>query len=187
MTNGLKAKLLKLREISGDERCPQGERANAEALYKRLMSKYGLQEIDLQPQEEKAIVWFPYKDAFERWLIGQIVAKVVEPERVNGYYQSRSKRKTRGFELSENQAQQVTTKYRVLSKALTDELEHCYSAFVQVNKLGLKPTSENKVDTEDIEEIDKLVGYMRAMKQTPIPITDRKRLIEKCATNQKRT
>lgn len=174
MSDGIKAKLLGLRTMMLDERCTLGERENAKSLYERLLKKHHLTDDDIKNQELN-IFWISYKNDYERELLHQIVGKLLNEHQIT-YYKSRS-RKRDGFELTNEQYESIKRLYQVFKPALMKELEYCYDAFIQKNRLGIERDSSSDAADEDIEQILQIMKYMDIIKPTTVIETKQHRLI----------
>ena len=172
MTEATKAKLLGLRTVMLDDRCTAGERANAKRLYFRLLEKYNLSDKDIEPQET-SIVWIRYDGEFERRLLHQIVGKTLEAPHLEYY---KGKRRQDGFELNLEQQEHIIQLFKTLKVALRKELGYCLSGFIQRNRLGVTAKGDD-MSEEDMEEVKRVMAYMGVMEPTPVPQTQRSRLL----------
>lgn len=172
MTKATKAKLLGLRTVMLDDRCTAGERDNAERLYYRLLEKYNLSDKDIEPQET-SIVWIRYDGEFERSLLHQIVGKTLEAPHLEYY---KGKRRRDGFELTLDQQERITQLFKTLKVALRKELEYCLKGFIQSNRLGVL-TRDDDLSEEDQEELRRVMAYMGVIEPTPVPQTERSKLL----------
>lgn len=138
MTPKLEAKLRKLLALA--ERGEGGEKENAQRVLDKLLARHGLTIHDLI-DERREIRWFPAVNKFDRPLAAQILAKVCNSLEISTY-RSNKRKKQIGVEVTPAEAIEFELHYDTLRKALTTSLDDAFSAFVQVNKLFPRESSD---------------------------------------------
>lgn len=138
-----------------------GERDAALAQLERLLTMNSLTLDDLI--EVKETRWFSYSSKYERKLLLQTVSAVLKSatfaehsERVNGRLNGRKA----GFELTHAQHIEVMRKYTAYKKALAEEMDRTYKAFIHKNHI-YGTTSEKTIDDYTPEEIAEFEAMFR--------------------------
>ncbi len=171
----IRAKLLLIRNVMSDGRCPAGERAAAETMYIRLLNKYGLSDVDIE-QATVSRVAFGFRNTFERRLLHQLVAKVAGVKEIHYWTQRRGK--TDEFELTCDQAEQVRISYKALCKSFARELERCLQGFIQANNLGVGSGEKRELTEEELSEIRRILRLAQVIDPTVIPEIRKDHLLE---------
>lgn len=151
-------RLRKLQALA--ERGVGGEKANAQRMLERLLTRHGLTVDDLA-DERRAMRWFPAVTTFEKRLAFQILAKVCNTDRPAAYT-SKSHRKQVGIEVTPSEAIEFELHYDALRKAMQEHFLDAFSAFVQANRLFSGLPSD---DHEPPSERDYRVMHMAAAVQ----------------------
>ena len=162
----LRSKLIGLRNIANAESAAQGERDNARRLYDRLLAKYNLTDADIV-DELPDYVEFPFNNTLEKRLVIQIIARLTNYHDIQTY-RIRSHRKKVAIKLTKRQGEVALIEYRIYRKALAKELERCFHAFVQVNKIFSTHISDIKLTPEEEAELLKIFEMEKIIKPTPI-------------------
>ncbi|MCW6598705.1 hypothetical protein [Yersinia ruckeri] len=147
-----------------------GEKENAERLLTKLLRKHEM-TIDHLAEEFEPVYeyYFPFKDEFERILLGQVICKVCDSHTYS--YRSYNKRKSIFIEVTPSQFFEIDMLYGLYKTAWAKELQATISAFISVNEIF--PESENPNPREDSEpmsdeDLERLWAKMSGMR--PIPI-----------------
>lgn len=123
-----------------------GEKDNAQRMLDSLLKKHGLTLSDIS-DEVVETYWFKYKGKLERRLLGQIISTVANgAER----WTCRAKRETLGVDTTKHQMLEIGLMFGIYKKALNDDIEILFSAFVHTNKLF--PPSDEKESLEQTPE-----------------------------------
>ena len=166
MTANIKKLLLNLRTVALDGRCPDGERSNARDLYEKLLFKHNLTDEDIKPAKV-SLVWFRYKDRYERKLLEQMCAHVTKSVNINFAISPRLRRQI-AFNLTEAQAADIKRRYSLLRVGLRKELNKYLSAFIQANYLGVPTKEESELSSLEEDEILAILKIAKNMKPTKI-------------------
>lgn len=150
-----------------------GEKTTAEAMLQKLLAKYSMTVADLeneaQPIEKRE---FKYATEYDRRLLSQIVASVLETRSLTSW--RRRGKKIILYELTALQYAEVDVRYNAYRGALRKELDKAsgrvYAAFVQANDLGVGRDDDDDSLPPDIDlaELEAIVALMRTMEPTPI-------------------
>lgn len=135
------------------EKGSAGERDNAAALLTTLMKKHGISDADLEGAEV-SIHWIRYKTIYERKLLFQISYMHLGSGHASGCVGAYSgrKRKEVGIKCTPAQFIEIEADYQFYRKALEEELDVFYSAFIQKNELFPPPDlSREGADAEPID------------------------------------
>lgn len=136
MADKQKDLLKKLRELS--MRGVDGERENAQKLFDKLSKKYGISESEL---DDECVTdhQFTYHGAFEKQLLVQVIAKVLNNEPDFYEYTSnlsgRKKRTLLGAECTEAQCIEINFLFDFYNALYKKELEYFFRAFIQKHNL----------------------------------------------------
>lgn len=178
----IKALIFKLNAVIDGAGCTAGEKDNARRLRDNLLRKAGLTLEDINPPAEMKTYWIRYENSFEKRLASQILARIRDNQ-VTSWHSRRYPHHI-GMEMTADEYEAVKVKYAALRKALAEEMELCYSAFVQANSLGISPRDQDGVKDKDrrptaaeIKELDRLFTLAGLMGKTKIPETRKSRLI----------
>ena len=122
------------------EKGSPGERDNAAALLTALTKKHGITDADLEGAEI-SIHWIRYKTIYERKLLFQLSYMHLGSGHASGCVgrSSGRKRKEVGIKCTPAQFIEIEADYQFYRKALEEELDVFYSAFIQKNKLFPPP------------------------------------------------
>ncbi len=162
---GEREKLLeKLKKVKAlAERGSSGERDSAAALLTALMKKHGITDADLEGAEI-SVHWFRYKTIYERKLLFQLSYMHLGSGHAAGCvgkYTGR-KRKEVGINCTPAQFIEIEADYQFYRKALEEELDVFYSAFIQKNELF--PPPDLSRDGGDVKPVDlNVIMKMAAM------------------------
>ena len=154
-------KLKKIKALA--EKGFRGEQVNAAVLLSDLMEKHGITEADLEGTQVSTY-WIRYKTIYERKLIFQLSYMHLGSGHASGCVGAYSgrKRKEVGIDCTPAQFIEIETDYQFYRKALEEELEVFYSAFIQKNDLFPPPNLSG--DEPDAEPVDlNVVMKMAAM------------------------
>jgi len=135
------------------EKGSAGERDNAAALLTTLMKKHGITDADLEGAEV-SVHWIRYKTIYERKLLFQLSYMHLGSGHASGCVGAYSgrKRKEVGIKCTPAQFIEIEADYQFYRKALEEELDVFYSAFIQKNELF--PLPDLSRDGDDVEPID---------------------------------
>jgi hypothetical protein len=167
--SSIKQKLNKIQELV--ERGEAGEQENARVLYERLLLEYNLTPDDLINTEQTLLVMFEYSDSYEKKLLSQIIAKVLNTDSIKIAFRG-NQALIQLTRIEEEEVKELLTIYR---SAWQEESNMFFSAFVQKNEIFPETTPE--ADEDDYETFTKLVNMMRSVKKVTNP--QRKNLLAK--------
>lgn len=173
----IKEKLRKIYALSVHG-ATEGERAAASARLAELLIKHDMVLADIL-DEEKELVWFKYKTTMQRRLLAQIAGKVANDAKLPGYT-SGSRRNQLAFELTRVHAVEIRYLFDCYDKALSEEIEMTYTAFVYRQRIFARLTPEEiekrraEVTVEDREELTKIEQRMASIDHVAV----RKALME---------
>jgi hypothetical protein len=151
------------------ERGSPGEREAAQTILSSLMKKYAITEADIQ-EERTEIAWFRYKEELEEKLLNQIIYMVMGD---CGTYSrkgrdSNRKHKVSGVECTAAQRLEIEIAFDFYKRAMKEEQNTFYRAFVQKNELFPPPELvRNKPGESDLsnEEVMKMFSMMNGMER----------------------
>lgn len=163
---------MKLRELS--MRGVDGERENAQKLFDKLSKKYGISEGDLD-DECTSVYQFTYHGAYEKQLLVQIIAKVLNADPDFYEYTSnlteRKKRTILGTKCTQAQRVEINFLFDFYNALYKKELEYFFRAFIQKHRL-YKETEEDDdeispstLSAEELLKISMLANSMSS--ETP--------------------
>lgn len=138
----IKKRLYKLLELS--KRGIGGERENAESRLEALLKRQGIKKEDFLEKEDVQEFFFTFNNKFEKRLFIQI-AFSVQAEKVYSYPGS----KRLSVQCTVAQHAEIKIKYSVYRRALEDEFDLTFEAFVHSQRI-YKPSVEN--DNEETQE-----------------------------------
>jgi hypothetical protein len=121
------------------ERGVAGEQENAAAMFERLLKRYELTETDIAAQERR-LAWFSCKTELEKRLLIQIIYSVTG-DAPSGGVSSKSGRKVKkmGIECTAAERMEIEISFEFFSRALNEELERFYHAFINKNDIFPSP------------------------------------------------
>lgn len=131
LSDKVQAKLRKLQALA--ERGEGGEKANAQRMLEKLLTRHGLSLNDLSDEQRK-LRWFPAPTKWDIRLAAQIMAKVCNTDDP-AVYGNKSRPKQLGVEVSPAEAIEFEIHYDTLRKALKEHFRDAFSAFVQAHRL----------------------------------------------------
>ena len=157
----LKQKLLNIQALA--ERGVGGEKLNAARMLADLLEKYDISIDDLNDEPELQEYWFKYNTVFEKKLLHQIVGKVLKISQVT-YYKHKNNT-SHGFDLTEEQYEEISRSYDFYRKELKDEMQLLFHAFIQKHQL-VAPSPDPKEDENEVmirrrQNVDK--EYLRRL------------------------
>lgn len=158
----LEAKLKKLLALA--ERGVGGEKDTAARMLAKLLEKHGLSLDDLTG-EAASLYWFPVRGDYEKRLFCQILAMVTN-DRTPETYTEKSARGKVGIMVNPGQAIEFDLHFNVLRKALAENLDIAFSAFVQANRIF--PQSDSGGRGEISERDRKVLLMAGAIEPTPV-------------------
>lgn len=159
----LRSKLIGLRNIANAESAAKGERDNARCLYDRLLAKYNLTDDDVT-DEIPDYVEFSISRPFDKKLAVQIIARLTNKHII----EANIYRRKITVHLTKQQAKIARKEYATYRKALAAELNRCFHAFIQVNKIFSTHKSDIKLTPEEEAELLKIFEMEKVIKPTPI-------------------
>ena len=145
------------------EKGSDGERDNAAALLAALMQKYGITEADLE-NAQISTHWIRYKTVYERKLLFQLSYMHLGKGHASGCvgrYTGR-RRKEVGINCTPAQYIEIVADYQFYRKALEEEMDIFYSAFIQKNELFPPTDLAGRQDDSGPVDID-VILKMQAM------------------------
>lgn len=162
--------LKKLRELS--MRGVDGERENAQKLFDKLSKKYGISESELD-DECITVHQFTYHGAFEKRLLIQIIAKVLNADpdfySFSSNLTGRKKRTILGAECTETQRIEINFLFDFYNTLYQKELEYFLIAFIQKHSLYKETdddeTSPSELSDEELLKVSLLAESMSS--ETP--------------------
>lgn len=153
MTDKHKDLLKKLRELS--MRGVDGEKENAQKLFDRLSKKYGISESELD-DECITVHQFTYHGAFEKRLLIQIIAKVLNADPNFYIYTSnltgRKKRTILGAECTETQSIEINFLFDFYNALYQKELEYFLIAFIRKHNLYKEIEDDEEIPPSTLSE-----------------------------------
>lgn len=174
MEDSILEKLRAIKALMEDGAATPGEKGNARRLFYALLTKNGLSEQDLV-SEETDYYAFDYKNAFERRLIVQIVHTVTDGRMekfLHGNpYTGRPSKVKLWFEITKLEYKEAALQYKYYRKALADEFDKMYSAFLHTNHIFPKTDSgsDHELTPEERKRLLEIVKLMQAMNKVDIP------------------
>lgn len=158
----VQAKLRKLLALA--ERGVGGEKANAQRMLQKLLSRHGLTLDDLN-EERRDLRWFPAPRKHDRKLALQIAGMVTNSTDVRSYSSKQRSRQV-GVKLTATEAVSFELYFDVLRKALVEHLDIAYNAFIQVNRLF--PKTDDRPDPIPTERDLQIIAMASAVNRTPV-------------------
>ena len=161
ISESIKGLLKKIKTLA--EKGFSGEREAAKSKLSALMDKYGITFDDLMDQEcidEK----YHYRTRFEKKLL-LLLAVMITDGRVKDYSRQRGGMIIK-LRMTKAEHLEVAMLFNVYRKALKDELELFFSAFIQRHRIfPSSPTSDvrKSLTSEDIERIRRMVAMMQGI------------------------
>ena len=171
MDKKLERRLHKL--IALAERGVDGEKETAERMLNSLLEKHGL-TIDDLGGELREFHWFKYgRGPFSKDLMSQVVRSVAHD---GSAYTNQMRPRTIGGELTQAEAVEVELKFAAYKRALGDELDLFFQAFIHKHKLYSREISSSDGDDDgDVEaspeqraRIKRMVVWMQTMKHVDV-------------------
>lgn len=150
-------KLMKTKALA--ERGVGGERENAERILAAMLQKYGISLDDLESEEETTH-WLTFKTDLERRLLHQLAYKYCGSGHAYGCvgkYTNRPRKKV-GIDCTNAIYIEIEADFDMYRRALEEDLEIFYSAFIAKN--NIYPPPELAGDLDDDGDVD----YERQMK-----------------------
>ncbi len=136
-------KLKKIKELA--ERGVGGEKTSAIEIYKKIVKKYNIENIEIVDTVE--LRWFPFKTPLEERLLIQILYKVTGNRT---YWFKCDKRKhLRGVECTEFEAEEINFYFEIYRKALSNQLKLFIEAFIRSN--DIYPDETTRIKEEQCE------------------------------------
>lgn len=164
--------LAKIKELA--KRGESGEKENASALLRKLMSKYGLTEEDLN-EDRKTYCFFKYTDDLDCRLVSQIMYMVT---RDNATYTHKKMRKHIGCICTASQRLEIESLHHFYGKWFKKDLETFYIAFIYKNNIFPVTAEQKEAESEEdkirVNEIYKMMNGMNEHK--PDKDSDMKRI-----------
>lgn len=144
-----------------------GEKVNAEVKLEAALRKLGLSLQDLFDEQQRERRTFYLKDKWERRVLIQVIAKVVGDV---PFYRTVASSKHRYAELTDLEYAEVSLLFDIYKKALQEEIEHTFVAFIHRNDLfGERDPDEDEGDCSmSPEEIEKLCLRMSSMDRVKV-------------------
>lgn len=158
----VQAKLRKLFALA--ERGVGGEKANAQRMLEKLLSRHGLTLDDLN-EERRELRWFSAPRKHDRKLALQIAGMVTNSTEVSSYTSKQRPRQV-GVKLTATEAVSFELYFDVLRKALLEHLDIAYNAFIQVNKLF--PNTDDRPGPSLTERDLQIIAMASAVNRTPV-------------------
>lgn len=139
----IKHRLYKLLELS--TRGVGGERENAESRLESLLKKHGIKKEDFIKTEDVNKFFFTFTNKYEKKLFIQIAVSV----QVENIYEYRGSKLS--VECTVAQHAEIQIKYSVYRKALQNEFDMMYEAFVHSQKIYKPSVESDEEEKEDAE------------------------------------
>lgn len=163
------------------ERGHEGEKEAAQRMLDRMMAKLDVDPSALEEKEEPRLVQFNYRDDFEKQILFQVYAKVMDSGKIHySQYKARTgmKRRTVGLTITPAQEDEIRTLFAIYRKAFREELTRCLDAFIQVNQIfpTTRSSEPREVTPEERRKIDEMLRMMRAMKKVKVPLPNHLRI-----------
>lgn len=170
----LRQRLARIRALA--ERGVGGERLNAQRVLRALLNQHGLDERDLDQlaeREERSLVWLPYRGAFERSLIVQTAAMVLD-RRKPPCFTARGKRGLLGVEATLGERVQIEYAYLLFRRAWRLSQDDLFVAFLHRSEIfsasAMRAAEDEPEGTEPLEpaQATRIVGFMAAMDRVAV-------------------
>jgi hypothetical protein len=154
-----------------------GEKVNAQSRLEALMEKHGISLSDLET-ENYTLEWFKAdKSDYGKQLLYQTMRAVCG---VRDYWTSKKRPGQHAMEMTKAEKIEIEIRYSAYLESLKKEMEICYSAFVQINKIFHKDSPPADPSETDEQEIKRLALAMMGMK--PVPINKQLKQTAACAS-----
>lgn len=138
------------------ERGVAGEKEAAQKMLEKFMQKYDISETDIG-EETVELAWFRYRDELESKLIHQIIYMVIgDCDMYCKRGKGNRKFKLLGAYCTAAERLEIELNFDFFNRAMQEELNFFYSAFLQKNKLfppeekARKSTSDDEMSTADL-------------------------------------
>ena len=147
-----------------------GEKTNAQGILDKLLKKHNLTISDIS-DEAIDTYWFKYKGKLERRLLNQVIGSV---NKNADRWRSSEKREQIGADVTKHQMLKIGLKFNCYKKALNNEIDLLFSAFIHTNKI-FPPSCESNDDDDEIESTPeermkwrKVANMMQGMSKTTV-------------------
>lgn len=159
------ARLRKLLELS--RRGVGGEAENAERFMQRMLRQYGLTLADIDDQEApRSWVEFSYKTEFEKQLLVNISAMVLNSPRIETATLGRTR--SLYFKMTKFERAEAALHFDVLRGELAKHLDRALLAFLTVNNICPKKSSDESEAPMDRAELELLLQMVAGTKRVPV-------------------
>ena len=159
----IKQKLKKIQQLA--ERGEAGEKDNANRLLKELLKKYRLTIEDLFEDEKKHYT-IKYRHRWEKTLLFQIYAKVLNKTTINYMKEKYHSRVT--FELTPSEYAEIKLLFDIYRKTFKEEIGVLVDAFISKHEIwsGFSSNDNEKID---YERLRKIMEMSRGLQDVTIP------------------
>lgn len=123
-----------------------GEKVNAQRMLESMLEKHDMSVEDISDDLIETY-WFKYKGKLEKRLLYQIINSVSKNADL---WKHRKRRETTGADVTKTQMLEIELKFECYKKALNDDIDSLFTAFIHTNKIY--PLSD-EVDDEDESEL----------------------------------
>lgn len=161
----IKRRLYKLLELAN--RGVAGERANAESRLDALLIKHGIEKSDFLEKNDVQEFFFTFNNKFEKRLFLQVTQSV-------GVSEVYSFRGTKRLAINSTVAQhaEVLIKYSVYRKALRDEFEMTFEAFIHSQEISQFANCDEseppELSQEDQHRVELIAKRAMIMERVPV-------------------
>jgi hypothetical protein len=133
-------RLQSIRRLIEDPAATAGEKENARALFRKLLTKYGLTEADLL-DDERYIFKFTFEDQHERKLLFQTIAKVTNQAKTSYWPcnpeadRPRKSKNAIWIELTKAEGKEIKFLYDTYLFSFRTEIRNFVSGFIHANMI----------------------------------------------------
>lgn len=144
-----------------------GEKENAEKFLANLLKKHGLTLDDIEENKTTKHFLKYGRGLFNKKLLGQVIYSVCGDIAI---WRHKDKKSCLAVDCTESEKIEIEFKFNVYKKALNDELDIFYSAFIEANRIFPskdKSCGQNNPDI-DIDRLRKILGMVKNIDKTEI-------------------